>query len=668
MRRAGRAIPRVCGKTFLIESVLLESFQAVNDLADLQKRLKRGTYQPAHACKIFYPKRSGILRPYTLLTVEDQIVYQSLVNVVAERLFPHVKSRYLTETFGHLYAGKSSVWFYRKWSDGYNAFNKTARQAFNSGLKFTASFDLTAYYDSLDHGVLRHFLSSIGCDREFCSALTEYLSRWTATERRVYHNHGIPQGPLGSGLLSEVVLQHFDSNYGDPKRVRYLRYVDDIRLFAATPRELREMVVNLDLLSKDVGLFPQSSKIEIHEVEDIEAELKSVSSPPEEAITRKVVDQEKLRRRLVALSPRFRVVNDTRFKFLLAHASPSSILNARLWKILDLRPDLYDSIFRYFRRYKTLPKSVAKEVVTQIKMNPLYDAVTCGLIATAEGRLAKSQHALGNKTVKALWKPTGLPTGLAAHVGSWLLREGLVTPKQAEAMFHRDSGWWIICRLLEALNDWHYSAGQVAASLNHCLTSESNDVAIYAATEVVGRGTLVTTPTPDLNRSGAIVLNAFGVIATIPRGRCGISASMTGLLGKGSPNINWRTVFGREYSGAERQALWCRAYALTDMTAFVNALDVFNEWLLSRLYRHDTNLGTYTLGKIGSVLNSSRLKSGYPAILALVSSVHDQRLKSMLSHPTVRNTGRVTGQVRFSYLPIAKRLMLKAFRELKAKW
>ena len=271
-------------------------------LADLGRRLKRGTYQPSHACKIFYPKRSGILRPYTLLTVEDQIVYQALVNVVAERLFPHVKSRYLTEAFGHLCAGKSSVWFYRKWSDGYAVFNKTARQAFDSGLTFTASFDLTAYYDSLDHGVLRHFLSAIGCDREFCSVLTEYLSRWTATERRMYHNHGIPQGPLGSGLLSEVVLQHFDSNYGDPRRVRYMRYVDDIRLFAATRQELREMIVNLDLLSKDVGLFPQSSKIEIHEVKDIESELKSVSRPPEEAIKRKVVNQDKLRRRLTELS------------------------------------------------------------------------------------------------------------------------------------------------------------------------------------------------------------------------------------------------------------------------------------------------------------------------------------------------------------------------------
>jgi hypothetical protein len=39
MRRAGRAIPRVCGKTFLIESVLLESFQAVNDLVSAMEML-----------------------------------------------------------------------------------------------------------------------------------------------------------------------------------------------------------------------------------------------------------------------------------------------------------------------------------------------------------------------------------------------------------------------------------------------------------------------------------------------------------------------------------------------------------------------------------------------------------------------------------------------------
>lgn len=59
-------------------------------LRDLGERLRRGVYEPAPSCKLFLPKPSGVLRPFTLLTVEDQVVYQALVNVVAERLFPKV--------------------------------------------------------------------------------------------------------------------------------------------------------------------------------------------------------------------------------------------------------------------------------------------------------------------------------------------------------------------------------------------------------------------------------------------------------------------------------------------------------------------------------------------------------------------------------------------------
>lgn len=40
-------------------------------------------YQVTHASKILIPKQSGILRPITLLTVEDQIVYQACVNLIA---------------------------------------------------------------------------------------------------------------------------------------------------------------------------------------------------------------------------------------------------------------------------------------------------------------------------------------------------------------------------------------------------------------------------------------------------------------------------------------------------------------------------------------------------------------------------------------------------------
>ena len=71
-------------KTYFRE---LYSAYAVADDALLQHlgdRIKRGIYHPTDAMKIFFPKASGILRPYSLLSVEDQIVYQAAVNVVAE--------------------------------------------------------------------------------------------------------------------------------------------------------------------------------------------------------------------------------------------------------------------------------------------------------------------------------------------------------------------------------------------------------------------------------------------------------------------------------------------------------------------------------------------------------------------------------------------------------
>jgi hypothetical protein len=51
-------------------------------LESLSVRLRRGIYEPESACKLFYPKASGILRPYSLLTVEDQIVYQAAANLI----------------------------------------------------------------------------------------------------------------------------------------------------------------------------------------------------------------------------------------------------------------------------------------------------------------------------------------------------------------------------------------------------------------------------------------------------------------------------------------------------------------------------------------------------------------------------------------------------------
>ena len=94
---------------------LYRNYAAAEDvlIEDLADRLRRRVYQPIAACKLFFPKPSGILRPYSLLTVQDQIVYQASVNLVAEKLFSKVKHRYYKQVFSNLYAGKTSTWFYR---------------------------------------------------------------------------------------------------------------------------------------------------------------------------------------------------------------------------------------------------------------------------------------------------------------------------------------------------------------------------------------------------------------------------------------------------------------------------------------------------------------------------------------------------------------------------
>src|SRR5262245_16048955 len=112
-----------------------------HNLQDLRSRLLSNTYQPVQALKIYLPKKSGLHSVYTLLSVEDQIVYQSLVNIVAERLAPKMRPRYFKEVFGHVYAGSNSLYFYRDWKDAHEKFSSAIRKVYKQGFNYTASFD-----------------------------------------------------------------------------------------------------------------------------------------------------------------------------------------------------------------------------------------------------------------------------------------------------------------------------------------------------------------------------------------------------------------------------------------------------------------------------------------------------------------------------------------------
>jgi len=98
-------------------------------------RKKKSGYLPGKPVRAFFPKANGLTRLYTLLPIEDQIIYQAYGNVIADYLFSNkvVRRRYKKTVFGNLYGGDSSLFFYQKWQNSYSAYTKAVKRAYSDG-------------------------------------------------------------------------------------------------------------------------------------------------------------------------------------------------------------------------------------------------------------------------------------------------------------------------------------------------------------------------------------------------------------------------------------------------------------------------------------------------------------------------------------------------------
>lgn len=651
---------------------------AVADEANIEQlgdKLRDQYYAAGRACKLYFPKKSGILRPYTLLSIEDQITYQALVNVIAEKLAPRVRHRYNEQVFGHLYAGKTSQFFYLRWQAGYSAFADAIRTAHADGFVHTATFDLAAFYDSIDHCVLQSFLEQLELDSEFAKFLiVDCLREWTATDptERLYQGHGIPQGPLPSGLLAEVVLAHFDETTRAVKSVRYLRYVDDIKLFGRDEHELRHLLVELDLLSKSIGLFPQDSKIDIHPVTDLEQEIKSVSHPPEPGTGKVSPKQTAVRKRLNELTWWYRVEDETRFKWVLSQATPSRPLSRRLLRILPSYPHLYLSICRYFKHHKVLHEDIARGILEVLEHEDVYAAICAALLRATIDRVPEVLVPEYVEYARQHYKTRDkLPGGaeLRAACAAWLLHTRQMTYQRTRSVLTQSTEWWVQKELVKYV-DREYIGDPSYAELLNCLVKDpSPDVSLVAAYRLATGDVELSSPRKGINKLAQLTLKEFGVISRVPALPCGIDAALTSIFGRSPCDRSWRTIFGGRYDHAMKIAVRAKGYAKTDATAWVNMMDTFHDLLLDALYEHDTSLGSKQPGRVGGVLNlSGRLAKKYPALHAVVTEIHEKRLESDLSHAQNKRTGRRTEKIKFHYLRKVKPRLIRGYRELGKRW
>jgi len=244
----------------------LYQIDAEENIKNLSASLKNKIYKPSDAIKFYKTKENGLLRPFTFISVEDQIVYQGIANVLLLDFWKKRKSIELKYVFSNLFCDdpENDIFLFKKWNQGYLAYKRNVINNFNSGLVYTAHYDLAAFYDTVDH----HSLTSaviLNLETMFSKTLFDQLALWSnpnteSDARRLYHS--IPQGPLASSVFAELYLLPLDETL-IKNNITYSRYVDDIIIQGKTELEVKKAVALLDKTCKEKGLVPQTSKFKI---------------------------------------------------------------------------------------------------------------------------------------------------------------------------------------------------------------------------------------------------------------------------------------------------------------------------------------------------------------------------------------------------------------------
>lgn len=643
-----------------------------NNIHNLSKKMKSG-YVPEQSFKVYVPKPNGLNRMYTLMSVEDQIVYQAYANKLADQMqVESVKRRYKKSVFGNLYAGKNSDFFFQRWEDSYKAFTKAIIKAFKNGNEYIASFDLTACYDSINHNllgdILRKYHFAEACIKQFIY----FLEKWCSPSSDYLIGVGIPQGPQASGIIAESVLSEYDSFIESIQKsydFKYFRYVDDIKILAKDKETVRWVLFLLDKKSKELGLFPQASKVSVHKIINIDDEVKRISKPLFEDDIEEEEKPDTASQNIYKML-KAKSTDITTVKRYLQYVAPNSQNNKLVFKILDQHPEAISSFVYYVRRY---PRKLPNTIVDFIK--------NCMLDKTKQYQAGiLLQVATFNMTIKAVKELGNIADSLLRRdkqeqfIFDLLFKEqlylllilsGKFTVKTYVKKIKREENWWIRQQLLSDLIICDAPEEITKKLVSISLVSEHSDETLGAAMQVVVEPSKYAIPPRNSISSPAQeALKQAGIIKRGKYSNSQINKYLEMITGE-KWNFRWKKYLGNEHDNVERFIFAATSYWRTDLTAFVNLWDTIDDRMLSVVTTLHTELGGYTLGQIGGIKQSRRMPAYIPLYHKMAMDVHDMRLHSYLSHSKVQATGEYTGPIPYRDKGRIRKLIIDGMRELE---
>lgn len=263
LRRAYQALNRKAARG--VDGLSWEEYGQALDarLHDLHRRLHGGRYRPQPVRRVWIPKADGRQRPLGVTSVEDKLVQQALVFLL--------NPIYETDFKGFSYG-------FRPGRSQHHALDALHVALTQRKVSWILDTDISAFFDSVDHGWLMKFVAHRVADRRVLRLIEQTLSAGVVEEGQWHPTRsGTPQGGVLSPLLANIYLHYSLDLWVEAWRKRHargdvyiVRYADDAVLGFQYRDDAKETLIYSPFpTSTRPGIMPETiqPKGDCHAVE-----------------------------------------------------------------------------------------------------------------------------------------------------------------------------------------------------------------------------------------------------------------------------------------------------------------------------------------------------------------------------------------------------------------